>query len=80
MAVHVYVVLLSFSTVSGSIARELRKTPAVCSVAGVSVNLLVFCVMAPVDEEDHMIVVSVLTGSAILTVQVRMTEVPLKCN
>ena len=77
--VHVYMMLLSFSTVRGSIVRVLRNTPAVCSVAGVRVNLLVFCVMAPVDEEDHMIVVFVLAESEILTVQVRETEVPSKC-
>ena len=43
-------------------------------------NLLVFCVMAPVDEDDHMMVVFVLAASETLTVQVRKTEVPSKCN
>ena len=36
MAVHVYIVVLSFSTVSESIVRVLRNTPTVCSVAGVN--------------------------------------------
>ena len=76
---HVYVLLLSSSTTRGLTERVLRRTPLVCSVTGVIVNRLLFCVIAPEEDEDQAAVTETLEDSKMVAVQLRVMLAPSKC-